>query len=180
MIEISHPELSFRSLKGHSDDRGLLTEVFRNDWLGESSHPVQWNYVRSEPGTLRGVHVHVRHLDYLIVLRGTMLLGTCDLRESTSGFMRSRMTELRGDALTMVTVPTGVAHGFFFPEPTDLLYAVSHYWDPVDDELGCSWNDPGLKLDWPTESPRLSRRDQCAPSLADLLATLRLRSDRSW
>lgn len=171
--------LSFRPLQARRDERGVLTEVFRNEWLGPHSAPVQWNYVRSEPDALRGVHVHLLHVDYLIVLRGTMILGTCDLRENTPGFLESRLTELRGDELTIVTVPTGIAHGFYFPEATDMLYSVTHYWDPVHDELGCRWDDPELKLDWPVKSPLLSPRDREAPSLSELLQTMR-KGNTSW
>lgn len=176
----SPPPVTFRKLSSHSDDRGVLTEVFRNEWLGDDLPPVQWNFVRSRPRVLRGVHVHVHHVDYLLVLHGTMHLGLCDLREGTSGFMESRVVELRGDNLTIVTVPVGVAHGFYFPEPAEMLYSVTHYWDPVLDELGCRWDDPDLKLDWGDTAPVLSPRDQQAGSLAGLLEHLRQREDRAW
>lgn len=176
----SPPAVSFLKLDSHGDDRGVLTEVFRNEWLGEHLPPVQWNFVRSRPRVLRGVHVHVHHVDYVLVLRGTMHLGLCDLREGTPGFMQSRIVELRGDELTLVTVPTGMAHGFYFSEPSEMLYSVTHYWDPVLDELGCVWNDPALGLNWPERNPILSRRDQEAPPLSRLLDQLRQRGDRSW
>jgi dTDP-4-dehydrorhamnose 3,5-epimerase len=48
------------------DRRGSLTEIFRQEWVN-SVVPVQWNYVQSEANVLRGVHVHVNHIDYLVV-----------------------------------------------------------------------------------------------------------------
>lgn len=42
------------SLQLYSDERGSLVEIFREEWE-LPLEPVQWNAVRSEPGTLRGV-----------------------------------------------------------------------------------------------------------------------------
>lgn len=173
------PGVQIRRLQPWQDERGTLTEVFRNEWHPDHL-PVQWNHVRSRPNVLRGVHVHVRHTDHLIVLGGTMLLGLVDLREETEHFRRSWMIELTGADPTIVSIPIGMAHGFYFPEPADVLYSVTHYWDPVTDELGCRWDDAGLGLDWPVSDPILSPRDQDAKSLDALLDDLRHCRDKPW
>ena len=159
-----------RPLAMHADSRGAFTEAFRNSW-GTGIEPVQWNLVRSHPGVLRGVHVHLRHDDYLIVVSGSATIGLRDLRRDSPTEGRTAMIELRGDALTALTIPPGVAHGFYFREPSIHLYAVSDYWNAAD-ELGCHWADPDLQLRWPTVSPTLSPRDASAPSLQDLLIEL--------
>ena len=173
------PNVKMTSLVSHQDERGEFTELFRNEWV-DTPPPVQWNLVRSRPGVLRGVHVHVRHDDYLVVLRGSLILGTCDLRESSPDFLRSQRVEISGTRLTLVTIPTGIAHGFYFPEPTDYVYAVTHYWNPQGDALGCFWNDPGLNVAWPTSDPELSERDRKAKSLSELLSELSSRRDKTW
>lgn len=173
------PGVQVRRLHPRKDERGTLTEVFRNEWH-PGSLPLQWNHVKSRPNVLRGVHVHVRHTDHLLVLTGTMLLGLIDLREGTDHFRQSTVIELTGAEPTMVSIPTGVAHGFYFPEAANMLYSVTHYWDPVTDELGCRWDDPGLGLDWPVSAPVLSPRDQAATSLDGLLEELRGSKDKSW
>lgn len=61
--------VALRPFTTHHDERGSFTEVFREEW-DTGVRPVQWNAVSSEAGVLRGVHVHVRHDDYLILLRG--------------------------------------------------------------------------------------------------------------
>lgn len=174
------PGVQIRPLQPRKDPRGTLTEVFRNEWY-PSSLPLQWNHVQSEANVLRGVHVHVRHTDHLLVLHGSMWLGLVDLREGTEHFRQSTMIELKGSAPTMVSIATGVAHGFYFAEPADILYSVTHYWDPVVDELGCRWDDAGLGLNWPVSAaPLLSQRDQDAQSLDGLLDDLRRSKDRPW
>jgi len=61
---MSEPKLI--QLSTHWDARGALTEIFRGDWPDVAA-PVQWNFVHSEANVLRGVHVHVTHVDYLVV-----------------------------------------------------------------------------------------------------------------
>ncbi|QGZ95790.1 dTDP-4-dehydrorhamnose 3,5-epimerase family protein [Terricaulis silvestris] len=151
----------------HKDDRGALSEIFRESWP-TGVKPVQWNWVSSNANVLRGVHVHVQHLDYLMCINGEMLLGLSDVRPESSTKGRSEFITLKADEPCAVTIPEGVAHGFYFAAPAQILYGVSHYWQTVD-ELGCRWNDPGLGLDWPTRAPHLSERDATAGDYQHML-----------
>jgi dTDP-4-dehydrorhamnose 3,5-epimerase len=148
------------------DDRGVFTEVLREQW-GTGCAPVQWNYVTSEAGVLRGVHVHRRHADYLVITHGRASIGLCDLRFGSPTEGVATVVEMRGEELAALTIPPGVAHGFYLHEPSMQLYAVSEYWDPQD-ELGCFWSDPDLAIPWPVTSARISARDQALPSLMEL------------
>ena len=60
---------ALRQLEMHSDERGVLTEMYRVGWA-QGFDPVQWNVVSSNAGVLRGVHVHATHSDYLIIIKG--------------------------------------------------------------------------------------------------------------
>ena len=71
--------VALRPLTMSRDSRGSFTELFRDEWETGLS-PVQWNAVSSEPGTLRGVHLHTRHDDYLTTLKGRASVGLRDLR----------------------------------------------------------------------------------------------------
>ena len=157
-------------LEMNRDDRGVFTEVFRRSWdIGVE--PVQWNFVTSQAGVLRGVHVHVRHVDYLIVLEGRASIGLRDLRRGSPTEGTAALVEMTGDELMALTTPPGVAHGFYFHEPSAHIYAVSQYWD-VADEFGCHWADGDLEIPWPCQSPLLSERDATAPPLSELMAAL--------
>jgi dTDP-4-dehydrorhamnose 3,5-epimerase len=159
-----------RPLQPHRDDRGTFTELFRAEW-GTGVSPVQWNAVVSEPGVVRGVHVHPRHDDYLVLHAGRASIGLRDLRDGSPTEGLACMVELDGDAPAALAIPHGVAHGFYFAARSVHIYAVSHYWDTAD-ELGCHWADPALELDWPDPGARCSTRDAELPPLAGLLAQL--------
>jgi len=155
--------LTARSLGAHRDDRGSLTEIFRDSWFDD--HPVQWNLVRSEKRVFRGVHGHFRHRDYLLVLEGSMTVGLKDLRPYSVTNGSVEMVLLQGENSRILTVPAGVAHGFYFHSATTIIYAVTHYWD-TEDELGCQWNDPALGIEWPCDTPLISPRDANLPSFS--------------
>jgi dTDP-4-dehydrorhamnose 3,5-epimerase len=154
----------------HPDNRGVFTELFRREW-DLPFDPVQWNLVHSEAGVLRGVHVHPRHDDFLVLVTGRASIGLRDLREGSSTRDLAIVVELDGETMVGIFIPHGVAHGFYFHTYSTHLYAVSHYWD-VADEKGCLWSDPDLQIDWPMSSATVSERDAKAQSLSELLAEI--------
>ena len=164
--------VSIRELEPHHDERGSLTEIFRDEWsLG--ADPVQWNVVRSRPGTVRGVHCHPHHSDIITVAEGELVLGLIDLRPGSLTEGRAELHRVPAMSV-VVMIPPGVAHGFLFERPTTLVYGVSEYWD-MDDELSCRWDDPELGIVWPVTAPVLSRRDRDAGSLDALRALVAAR-----
>jgi dTDP-4-dehydrorhamnose 3,5-epimerase len=159
-----------RDLAMHKDARGAVTEIFRAEW-GARVEPIQWNTVVSSPRVLRGVHLHLKHSDYLLLLQGRMSLGLVDLRSGSATERLACSVELTGERLTAVEIPPGVAHGFYYHEQSIHIYAVDHYWD-LADELGCYWADPELGLAWPEPEAIVSERDGCLPPLSVLIKTL--------
>ena len=157
-------------LEAHDDERGVFVELYRLEWE-TGVVPVQWNAVRSEAGVLRGVHVHIRHDDYLTVPFGRASVGIRDLRRDSPTEGLATVVELGAERPAALVIPHGVAHGFYFHEPSLHVYAVSEYWDP-EDELGCHWADPELAIPWPVGSARVSERDEQSPPLSDLLGRL--------
>lgn len=161
-------------LEPHADHRGVFTEIFRNAWPTEIA-PVQWNVVRSRANVLRGFHVHVTHRDYLMALSGELFLGLKDIRPRSPTAGLSEVHMLSPAQAAAVTIPPGVAHGFYFAKPSAHLYAVSQYWN-VADELGCRWDDPEIGIDWPTSAPLLSERDASAGSYAQMVDVFNARA----
>jgi dTDP-4-dehydrorhamnose 3,5-epimerase len=160
--------ITVTAFQEHADHRGALCEVFRDSWP-TGMRPVQWNLVASNADVLRGVHIHIRHSDYLMCIGGEMLLGLHDVRPDSPTHGQAEIITLRESEPLAVTIPPGVAHGFYFPASAKILYSVSHYWDQID-EIGCAWNDPQLGLEWPTRAPLLSQRDQTAGTFKEMVA----------
>jgi dTDP-4-dehydrorhamnose 3,5-epimerase len=153
------------------DGRGSLTEVFRSEWLHDAG-VVQWNAVQSDAGVVRGVHVHRRHHDYLVVLDGHADVWLRDIRRESASCNVVERVGLTGLASGGLFIPAGVAHGIVFRRPTWLLAGESHYWS-VDDELRCRWDDPALGFGWDLDAPKLSAQDRDAGSFAELVVRYR-------
>jgi dTDP-4-dehydrorhamnose 3,5-epimerase len=154
------------ALAMHRDNRGWLTEIFRDEW-SVGIEPRQWNVSMSEQNVLRGMHIHGRHKDYLMVLHGKITVGLYDVRPRSPTYRQTAMFEMSSDRLMAVHIPIGVMHGFYCLEKTFSIYGVDAYYDP-EDELGCHWADPRLGIPWPCHDPILSARDRDAGTLAEL------------
>jgi dTDP-4-dehydrorhamnose 3,5-epimerase len=163
--------VSLVPLTPHADARGVFTELYRDSWeVGVA--PAQWNLVASAANVLRGVHAHRRHGDYLLLARGRATIGLHDLRTAAPTSGAATTVELRADEPRALVIPPGVAHGFYFHEPSLHVYAVSHEFDRAD-ELGCRWDDPALGIAWPCREPLLSERDAALGPLSDLRDAVR-------
>jgi dTDP-4-dehydrorhamnose 3,5-epimerase len=152
------------------DHRGRFAELYRETW-DTGVRPVQWNLMESKAGTLRGVHVHIQHDDYLLQLVGRCDVALVDLRKGSSTEGLATVVTLDAAELVGLTIPHGVAHGLWHPVDSLQVLGVSHYYDKID-EQGCRWDDPALALGWSVTDPDLSERDRTMGSLAELLAVL--------
>jgi dTDP-4-dehydrorhamnose 3,5-epimerase len=156
----------------HPDIRGHVTELFRASWLSDLSF-VQWTVLSSDADVLRGMHVHLRQTDYLVVLHGRSFVGLRDLRSSSPTEGLVSLTELTSQSLNSLLIPPGVAHGFYSDVPTIMLLGTNRYYDPSD-QRGCRWDDPDLAVPWPIKrSPTTAPHDATLPSFKELILQVR-------
>ncbi|MEI8124887.1 MAG: dTDP-4-dehydrorhamnose 3,5-epimerase family protein [Parachlamydiaceae bacterium] len=158
-------------LSQKADARGSFVEIFRETW-STAINPVQWNIIKSHANCFRGVHVHIKHDDYLVPLSGKTLIGLQDLRIKSPTYGIGCVVELNGEDPARLTIPPGVAHAFYCTDTSTLIHAVSEYWDPHD-ELRCHWQSPELKIPWTIENAIVSECDANAPSFKQLVDTLK-------
>ena len=138
----------------HRDFRGAFTEVFRDEW-NAGMRPVQWNAVRSDPRVLRGVHVHLRHWDYLSLASGKANIGLRDLRSGSPTEGQSLRIVLGDSKSMLVAIPPGVAHGArnLGTQPGRIIYFVDVQFSPDPgecDEGRLPWDFLGTEI-WEVE-----------------------------
>lgn len=142
-----------------ADNRGTFAEYFVTGRdLGIDA--VQWSVVRSRPGTLRGMHYHVRHDEYFALVSGHATVGLHDLRPDSPTFGGSATYEFTAREPMRLIFPRGLVHGWLFHELSVHLQATSESHDDygLDDNQGCRWDDPALGITWPFEPTELSAR----------------------
>ncbi len=161
-------------LDSHADDRGAFREIWRATWSGGTGERfAQANLSSSRARVLRGLHYHRRQMDRWTIARGRALVALVDVRPVLADLSAAALVETRElGPDEWVVIPSGVAHGFYAFEPTDLLYFVTNEYDGTD-ELGFAWDDPEVGVPWPDRDPILSARDRSNPTLRELVRSLR-------
>ena len=163
-------------LKGMTDVRGSFTELFRAEWFPERNwRDMQCNRSESRKGVLRGLHFHLRQVDYWHCIEGHVRVGLYDLRQSSETRGGGLSFDLSADDPVGLFIPEGVAHGYLALTDATIFYVVNRYYDAAD-EFGVMWNDPDLGLSWEAGDTDgidpakliVSERDASNPRLAEV------------
>ncbi|MFF1906626.1 dTDP-4-dehydrorhamnose 3,5-epimerase [Kitasatospora sp. NPDC058218] len=176
--ELSIPGAFEVTPQQHGDPRGLFMEWYRFDRLEEVvGHPLkfaQGNLSVSAKDVVRGIHfadVPPGQAKYVSCVRGAVLDVIVDLRVGSPAFGRWEFVRLDDADRRSVYIPEGIGHGFCaLTDDATLSYVCSETYNPTG-EHAVHPLDPDLGIEWPTDAPQLSARDDAAPSLAEALAT---------
>lgn len=161
----------------YRDGRGYFLETYHASKYkagGIGAEFVQDNQSRSSGGTIRGLHLQVRHPQgkLIRVVEGEIFDVAVDVRRGSPTFGCWSSATLSGDNFRQCYVPPGFAHGFAVTSEVALVeYKCTAFYDPGD-EVGIAWNDPALAIAWPIADPVLSPRDRSHPTLAQSAAQL--------
>jgi len=151
--------------KVFSDDRGFFLESYSGRTFAEvgiKDQFVQDNHSSSKRGVLRGLHYQVQKPQGKLVrvVSGEVLDIFVDLRRSSPTFGRWHSVKLSAENKLLAWIPAGLAHGFCVVSDTaDVLYKSTEFYYP-ELERTILWNDPDLAVDWGTQNPLLSPKDQ--------------------
>ncbi|MCA1557157.1 MAG: dTDP-4-dehydrorhamnose 3,5-epimerase family protein [Acidobacteria bacterium] len=107
------PDVVVRDLRKIVDERGWLAELFRQDELREEFYPVMSYISATEPGVVRGPHVHLNQADlFCFTGPSTFKLRMWDDRPDSATY-RHVMTLFVGEENPMaVLVPGGIVHAY--------------------------------------------------------------------
>jgi len=173
VVSTAIPEVLILEPDVYTDGRGFFLETYHADRYRENGIPgpfVQDNHSRSLAGTLRGLHLQLRHPQgkLIRVIEGEILDVAVDVRRGSPTFGRWVSVALTAENFKQVYVPPGFAHGFCVVSPiAQVEYKCTDVYDPSS-EIGIAWNDPALGISWPVTQPLLSPRDSNHLTLAEL------------
>lgn len=161
----------------YRDPRGHFVETYHAPRYAEAGIAgpfVQDNQSRSARGTLRGLHLQIRHPQAKLVrvVTGTIFDVAVDVRRGSPTFGRWVGIDLSGEDFRQIYVPVGFAHGFCVTSDEAVVeYKCTDIYDRTA-EIGLRWNEPAFDIAWPVSSPLLSDRDRSHPPLAELMDRL--------
>ena len=132
----------FRPLKPHTDSRGWLIEVFREDEMIDANLPAMGYVSETKAGVIRGPHEHSWQSDFFVFMGpGDFEFYLWDIRSSSPTWGRKLKVLVGESNRQSVIVPPGVVHAYKnisdhagwvmnFP---NRLYAGEGYQDPIDE-----------------------------------------------
>jgi dTDP-4-dehydrorhamnose 3,5-epimerase len=153
--------------KVFSDKRGFFVESYSDSVFKSAGIDVKFiqdNHSMSvEKGVLRGLHFQLppySQSKLVRVTRGAVYDVIVDLRKHSRTFGEWEGFILSRDNALQLFVPQGFAHGFCtLEENTEFMYKVDNFYAKEHDS-GIAWNDSALNINWPTNTPILSEKDQ--------------------
>lgn len=157
------------------DDRGFFLESYREDMfeeMGVYGPFLQDNHSRSAKGVVRGLHFQYDKpmAKLMRVTLGSAYVMAVDIRKGSPTLGESLGVEISTENRLMVWAPPSFARGFCATSDyAEVQYKCTAIYNPAT-ESGILWNDPKLGIDWPTENPVLSEKDEVAQTLDEWLA----------
>ena len=163
------PGVKLIELTRHTDHRGWLSEVWRDEWnieLGTNIKLVQDTWAFSDKKyTLRGLHAFKKHVDQhklIMVMQGAIFDVVADGREDSPTYGKYISVELSANNPCVLLVPPNCYHGYLtLTENTIMGYKVDQYFSK-DIDIGVHWQDPTFNIKWPLNgnNPFLSDKDR--------------------
>ena len=169
------PEVVVIEPRIFQDERGFFLESFNqkvfDEAIGTHYSFVQDNHSSSSANILRGLHYQIQNAQGKLVraVVGSIYDVAVDLRKGSPTFGKSVGKILSAENKKQLWIPPGFAHGFYvLSEVADVLYKATDFYSPQH-ERSIVWNDPDLKIQWPTagNTPILSGKDAEGDTFAD-------------
>jgi len=150
-VQVLRPKINF-------DERGFVSEIFRNDWkeFFDNNKPIQINISKSKPGVIRAWHRHLRkQVDFFTVIKGTVKICVYD-NDSTSKTYGTLVEIITNEKkLEIVKVPGHYWHGTktIGSEESYTVYFINNLYDYENpDEERIPWDDSNI-IDPRTKQP---------------------------
>ena len=160
IIHTKFKDLKLIKTKIFKDQRGFFKEVFKNKVVQNNNFIFDcMSY--SKKNVLRGLHFQKKksQTKLLTVVQGRIFDVCVDLRKKSKTYGKYFSIELSQKSEFSILIPRGFAHGFqCLSKECVVYYKCSNYRDK-NSEATLAWNDPTLKIKWPSKKPILSNKD---------------------
>lgn len=153
----------------HTDFRGEYLCTFNLHtyrFMDLKNEPVEFredDFSFSSRGVLRGLHGDDRTWKLVQNLIGEIFLAVADMRKDSPTYLNWEGFHLGEKNRMQVLIPAGCANGHLcLTERCVFSYKQSQIYSGADKQFTIAWNEPKFKIEWPTQNPILSKRDETA------------------
>lgn len=153
----------------HQDQRGYLRELVIEKLI-KKKFKFQITSL-SKKNVLRGLHFQIKKPQgkLISVIKGEIFDVAVDLRKNSKTFGKHFSIRLNEKNCTAVFIPPGFAHGFLSLKKENIVcYSCTEYRSPHN-ERSLKYNDPKLKIQWPSKKPNISKKDENADNFETLI-----------
>ena len=171
--QTSLPPSCLIELEKKVDDRGYFAREFCSAEF--SKHDLETVFPQSNlcfnkfKGTLRGLHAQAYPFQEVKVVRclaGEIFDLIVDMRPDSESYLKHFSAVLSAHNSLAMYVPKGFYHGYqTLSDDVLIQYHVSCSYSPSH-EVGLSYKDPALMLDWPLPPAHLSQKDLSWPLIS--------------
>ena len=163
-----------------SDSRGYFTEWFKDELISKSIpkglNVAQANLSKSKKGVVRGIHFSIAkagQAKWITCVSGRIWDVVVDIRPNSPTFKKWEAIELYEGSGKSIYIEKGLGHAFLsLEDETITSYLLSSPYSPSE-ELAIHPRDPQIAIKWPLDDLFFSPKDESAPSLEELLETLK-------
>lgn len=158
-VQIIHPSIT-------NDNRGNIWTSFIKDEI-ESLLPdglffKHDKFSESVNNVLRGIHGDFKTWKLITCVYGEIHQVVVDLREKSPSHMKWEKFIINKNSQCLILIPPGVGNAYYVTSD----HAVYHYklaylgkYFDYSDQFTYPWNDKNLNIDWPSDKPIISSRD---------------------
>ena len=153
----------------HEDKRGYLRELVLEKLINKK-FKFQITSV-SKKNVLRGLHFQIKKPQgkLISVIKGEIFDVAVDLRKNSKSYGKHFSIRLSEKNCTSVFIPPGFAHGFLSLKKENIVcYSCTEYRSP-NYERSLKYDDPKLKIRWPSQKPNISKKDKNADDFDSLI-----------
>jgi dTDP-4-dehydrorhamnose 3,5-epimerase len=153
------------------DERGSFVKPFHKETFEKNGLNTRFEesfYSISKKGVIRGMHFQTPPADHVKLVycpAGAIMDVVVDIRKNSPTYGQYVNVELSQNNGTMIYIPRGCAHGFIALEDNSAAVYMQETMRSAEHEGGIRYDSFGM--DWGTETPILSKRDQIFPKLSE-------------
>ena len=147
------------------DSRGYFREIFLKNLFKDNKFVV-WRMSKSKKNVLRGMHLQTKksQAKFISVVKGKILDVVIDCRPKSKSFGKHFKTILSEKNCKSLLIPAGFAHGFLTLDKENIVFYGNDNYRSANNEATVSWNDPIIKINWPSEKKIISNKDKSGTS----------------